>query len=138
MGRVHTLAAVVFSAAALVATLLWAQDGNMPPVLPQPDSPLSIMAWIERVGLPIVLVVILFYSGVRVARWTGVEVVKPLAGQGVSFIAAVAESNQQMASAHVEMLTTLREIKTSTAVTADAIGRMERLMERLERETKIK
>lgn len=118
--------------ATAVATLVWAQDAASAPtpiVLPTPDSPLSIVAWIERVGLPIVLVVVLFYSGVRVSRWLGTEIVKPLADQGVTFIKAVADTNQQMAEQQTRQNEMIREMTTHTKATADAIIRLERLME---------
>lgn len=118
--------------ATAVATLVWAQEAAMPPtpiVLPTPDSPLSIVAWIERVGLPIVLVVVLFYSGVRVSRWLGTEIVKPLADQGVEFIKAVAKTNSAMAEHQAQQNQMLREMTAHTKATADAIVRLERVME---------
>ncbi len=112
--------------------------GSVPPILAQAPNEITWWTLVERVGFPGAIIIASGYGLWRVLRWTGVEIVKPIAASHMALVENLQTTNEantetqkktsEMLEQQVELLGEQREL---TKKQLEGQERQEKAVDRL-------
>lgn len=85
----------------------------------------TVASWIERVGLPVFLLLVTMLGVYRAARWVAEHVFQPLVGRGVAMLDAVQATTASQAKALEQVATSIAKIAESEGATLACVERIE-------------
>ncbi len=86
----------------------------------------TVASWIERVGLPVFLLLVAMLGVYRAARWVAEHVFRPLVGRGVAMLDAVQVTTASQAKALDQVATSIEKIAESEGASRACVERLER------------
>lgn len=78
----------------LVTAVMGLVLGTLPPLLAQTPTEITWWTLMERIGFPGAVIMGLGYGVWKVIRWTGVEVIKPIAASHMALVDSLQNANE--------------------------------------------